>query len=228
MKKLKQYFFTGCLLLAPLSVTLWLLFIIAKFIAQTFHVGILPPGLPDFVPLPEWTKSIVVILFEIANFLIGFLFSFLLIIAAGALVRTYIGKRLIKFGESLIDRIPFIRSVYSAVKQLTEAIFMVEKTGKLNKVVLIEYPRKGIYSLGFVTGITVGKIGAILNKKEMLNIFIPSTPNPTTGYYLVVPKEDAIDIDLTAEDAFRLIISGGLAVTEESGESSSGIEKKEK
>jgi len=211
VKNIKQYFLTGILILAPLGVTVWLLLIVAKFIVHTFHVSILPRGLPDYIPLSDWLRAALVAVFEFGNFLIGLLLALVLIMAVGALVRTYVGKRLISFGESLIDRIPFIRSVYNAVKQLTETVFRVDETKNFNRVVLIEYPRKGIRSIGFVTSRTRGQISRKLRNNNLLNIFIPSTPNPTTGYYLVIPEEDVIEMDLTPEEAFRIIISGGLA-----------------
>ncbi len=211
MKNIKRYFLTGIIVLAPVGITLWLLYLMARFVVRTFHVGIFPHGLPDYIPAPEWLHAAMVVIFESANFFVGLVFALLLTLVVGALVRTYVGKKFITFGESLIERIPFFRSVYNAVKQLTEAVFVAEKGRSFNRVVLIEYPRKGIHSLGFVTGPTKGKIATTLEGRKMINIFIPSTPNPTTGYYLVVPKEDAIEMDLTPEEAFKLIISGGLA-----------------
>jgi uncharacterized membrane protein len=212
-KKLRRYFLTGIVILAPLGVTLWLLYLIARFVVRMIHIGLLPTNLFDFLPLPGWASVLTGMGLQTANFLIGLLFSLSLILGVGALVNTYVGKRLMRFGESLIERIPFIRSVYSAAKQLTESIF-TNKTGKsLNHVVLVEYPRKGIYCLGFVTGQTTGNLGAMFGDKKMKNVFIPSTPNPTTGYYLVLPEEDIREVDLSSEDAFRLIISGGLAST---------------
>jgi len=215
VKNIKQYFLTGIIILAPLGVTLWLLFLIAGFVVRTLHVDLFPHGLPDYIPAPDWIRAAAIAVFETGNFLVGLLFALLLTFTVGALVRTYLGRRLISFGESLIDRIPFFRSVYNAIKQLTEAVFAAGESKSFNRVVLIEYPRKGIHSLGFVTGPTRGEVADVLQDRKMINIFIPSTPNPTTGYYLVVPEEDAIEMDLTPEQAFRLIISGGLAVDEQ-------------
>lgn len=211
MKKIKRYFLTGSIILAPLGVTLWILYIIARFIVKILHIGIIPSGIAEFIPAPLWIRVGIHGMLDAANFLIGLIVTLALIIAVGALVNTYVGRKLLRFGESLIERIPFIRSIYNAIKQLSEFLFKSEVGKNISRVVLIEYPRKGIHSLGFVTGKTVGKMASFFKDKKMINIFIPSTPNPTTGYFLLVPEEDVREVDITAEDAFKVIISGGLA-----------------
>jgi len=229
IRKFRQYFFTGIIVIAPLGVTMWLLYWIARFIVRFLHVSLLPVEMVQYLPGPIWVRAIVSAVFQFGNFMVGLGITLLLTIIVGALVRTYLGRRLFAFSESLIERIPFIRSVYNAVKQLMEAIFLAREGKSFKRVVLIEYPRKGVWAIGFVTSETRGKVGDKFKDKTMLNVFMPSTPNPTTGFYMVLPKEDTIEMDLTAEQAFRLIISGGLAAPEaEDSTAAAGQEKKGK
>ena len=223
---LRRHFLTGSLVLVPVSITLWLMLIIARFVVRTLNLGVFPNEVPEVLASPLWLKVFMKTLFETGNFLTGFLITLVLVIVTGALVRTFVGRRLITYWEGLIDRIPFIRGVYGAVKQLTETMFAAEKHS-FARVVLIEYPRPGLHSLAFVTGPTIGKIAEKFAEQRMLNVFIPSTPNPTTGYYLVIKEKDAIPMDLTPEQAFRIIISGGLSTGEErSGNSFDVLDKK--
>ena len=225
MKKVRRYFLTGIIILAPLGVTLWILYVIARFIVEFLHVGIIPSSITEFIPAPLWIRISIHGILEAANFLIGLFIALVLIMGAGALVNTYVGRKLIGFGESLIERIPFIRSIYNALKQFSKSVFTAGGEKNLNRVVLIEYPRKGIHSLGFVTGKTGAKVASFFKDKKMANIFIPSTPNPTTGYYLIVPEEDVREVDLSVEDALKLILSGGFASPEEGN--STLLEKEE-
>ncbi len=227
IKKIKQYFLTGIIIIAPLGITVWLLYWIAKFIVRFLHVQLLPVEMVQYVPGPIWLRGALSAVFQFSNFLVGLGVALLLTMLVGALVRTYLGKRLFSFGESIIDRIPFIRSIYNAVKQLTEAIFIAREGRSFKRVVLIEYPRKGVYAIGFVTSETRGRVGDQFEGKTMLNVFMPSTPNPTTGFYMVLPKEDTIPMDLTSEQAFRLIISAGLATSEDENDTSSGKGRKD-
>jgi len=130
----------------------------------------------------------------------------------GFLARNYIGSKLIEFWENIVNKIPFIRTIYVAIKQLGEAIF-AKKEKDFKRVVLIEYPREGIFTLAFTTGIGEGEIQK-KTKKRVLNIFVPTTPNPTSGFYLLVPEDEIKFLDMSVEDAFKLIISGGMATPE--------------
>ena len=111
-------------------------------------------------------------------------------------------------GEKFITKIPLVKNVYAAVKQISDA--MLTSTRKsYTRVVLIEYPRKGIYTLAFVTGISRGEVQD-KTQSNVINLFVPTTPNPTSGFYLMVPDTDVIDLDMSVEDAFKLLISGGM------------------
>jgi len=124
-------------------------------------------------------------------------------------ISNFLGKKLLSLGEKIIARIPLVKAIYNPIKQILEAIFSMEAKS-FRRVVLIEYPRKGIFTMAFVTGVARGEIQA-KTKHNVLNVFVPTTPNPTSGFYLMVPDEEVTELDLTVEEAFRLIVSGGMA-----------------
>jgi len=135
-----------------------------------------------------------------------------LILLGGALARSFLGRGFIRIWERLIDRVPVVRSIYSVLKQFMEAIFGMRSRDGFNRVVLIEYPRKGIWCYAFTTGDIDGEIPGL--PAALTKLFIPSTPNPTTGYYLMAPTADLVDTGLSVEQAFKLIISAGIASPE--------------
>jgi uncharacterized membrane protein len=126
----------------------------------------------------------------------------------GILVKNYIGRRVVDFGEYILSGIPLVRPVYVAVKQVIQAMFG-DTPYAFKRAILVEYPRKGVWAIAFVTGKTYGEIEEKTEKKT-INVFLPTTPNPTSGFYLVIPEEDTISLDISVEDAFKLLISGGV------------------
>ena len=139
---------------------------------------------------------------------LGLILVLVVVFFTGLIVRNVFGRQIIRMGEAVLTHIPFVSKFYSALKQLVDAIF---RTGvrDFKRVVLIEYPRKGVYTLGFVTGVSIGEIQR-KTEKRCLNIFVPTTPNPTSGFYLIVPEEDIIPLEMSVEDAFKVLISGGI------------------
>nr|WP_289510154.1 DUF502 domain-containing protein [Desulfovulcanus ferrireducens] len=138
----------------------------------------------------------------------GVIVLVILLIITGFLVRNYLGSKLVSLWERIINKIPFINKFYTSVKQLIETL--VNGAGKdFKRVVLVEFPRDGVYSLAYVTGVAVGELQRKTQKK-VINVYVPTTPNPTSGYYLVVPEEDVIPLDMSVEDSFKLLISGGI------------------
>lgn len=210
---MRRHLLTGTVALVPAAVTLWLVFLIAGFVVKTLHLRIFRLEYLEVLPASMWVRGLLAVAFEVGNFLSGLIITFALIAIVGMLVRTLIGKRLIALWENIVGRIPFIRGIYGAAKQLTEAL-LVTGEKSFSRVALLEYPRKGLYCIGFVTGQTRGEVAVKFEDKKMLNIFVPSTPNPTTGYYIVLPESDVIPLDISVEDAFRMIISGGLSIPE--------------
>ncbi len=198
-KKIKNIFLAGFAVVIPVGVTIYILFFLIA-IMDSF-LAVLPDGLhPDEV-----------LGFHVPG--LGLIFTLLLIFLAGLVARSWFGHKMVSMGERIFGRIPVVRNIYQATKQLVEAIFS-GKAKNFRKVVLIEFPRKGVYTLAFVTGPSMGEPRGKA-AAGCLNVFVPTTPNPTSGYYLMVPEEDVTNLDMTVEDAFKVIISGGLVVPEE-------------
>ena len=139
---------------------------------------------------------------------VGTVATLCVILLAGALTRSFIGRGLIAIWERFIDNVPIARSLYSVVKQFMQAVVGSGQASSFDRVVLVEYPRRGLYTYAFVTG-ERGPVSPGM-PSHLVKIFVPSTPNPTTGYYLLVPKEDLIETTLTPEEAFKLIVSAGI------------------
>jgi uncharacterized membrane protein len=138
--------------------------------------------------------------------------TLLIIQTVGFLGANLLGRGVVKTYEGVLERIPVVRTLYVAVKQLLEQMISGD-AGRFRRVVLVEYPRKGLYSLGFVTGVTRGEIQE-KTAERVVNVFVPTTPNPTSGFYLLVPEQDAVPLSISVEDAFKLIISAGLVGSE--------------
>ena len=187
--KFRNYFFTGVVVLIPIGITLYFtLFLInisSKFLPKEINPN---HYLPYDIPGVEIVISI---------FLITFI---------GWLSLSFIGKKLLDILNNILKRIPILRTIYSALSQMTET-FTKDESGKKN-VVLIEYPRKGMWAVGFATKDNTGEISA-KTKKNLVNVFIPTTPNPTSGFLLMFPKEDVIYLDMTFEEASKFIVSAG-------------------
>ena len=130
------------------------------------------------------------------------------VLAVGILTKNFVGSKLIHLGEKIVDRIPLARILYISVKQLMEALIL-QKSKAFQKAALIEYPRRGVYVIAFITGESKGEIQR-LTQKKMMNVFVPTTPNPTSGFYTLVPEDEIIPLDMSIEDAFKLIMSGGI------------------
>jgi uncharacterized membrane protein len=146
-------------------------------------------------------------------FRLGVLFLMLgLTVLIGALARNFLGRRIIRLGETLLERIPIVNRVYIAFKQISQAFWGQNKT-VFSHVVLLEYPRRGLYTLGFVTSPGRGEI-AQKTEEKLLNVFLPTTPNPTSGWFVMVPEDHAVRLRMRVEDALKMIISGGAVVPE--------------
>jgi len=201
LSKLRANFMAGILVILPLLVTYEIVkFIIIK--AKVLHFA--------NVVTPEWIEQPIYFRYIITAIVVLVILAaiFIILTVIGMLARNVIGKRLILFGESILARIPMVNKIYTAVQQISHAF-----VGKVifTRVVLLQYPRKGLYSIGFVTSDTKGEISSEVFK-DSINVFLPTTPNPTSGFLLFVPKKDTIPLSMSVEDAMKLVISGG-AVT---------------
>ncbi|MAE94154.1 MAG: hypothetical protein CL910_05785 [Deltaproteobacteria bacterium] len=212
-KILRRYFVAGILTFAPIGITVWAI----AWIVQRLDNLLLPqvlklafPGVQDPPTIP----------------LLGALFTLLVILLFGVVARHLFGWELVRLWERVLSRVPVARNIYAAVKQLFEAIFRSESNQSFSGVAVIEYPRKGIFVLAFVTGPLRGVELPDL-PPALASVFVPTTPNPTSGFYLLIPEEDLIPVDLTVEQAFKMVMSAGLVAPGnergEPGEAAAGV-----
>jgi len=196
MKVLKKYFFTGLLVVVPLYITAYIFTVIVRAMDNVLNF------LPWFLN-PRYFMP-----FHIPG--VGVFFTIAGILLVGLITQNFFGKKLVEFGESILSKIPFLRIVYNASKQFLET-FLSWHQDEYSNVVVVQYPRKGVYTLGFVTGNTRGELGEKISAPAK-SVFIPTTPNPTSGFYLMVPEADLIPLDMTVEDAFKVIMTGGIVM----------------
>ena len=190
MKKLRTIIVAGLLVWVPLGATIFVL----RLLIGLF--GNLDSWLSDQLNIP------------IAG--MGILLALLVLLGTGLIAANYFGKRIVSFWESLLERIPLVRNIYSAVKRFAE-IVLADSSQSFSKVLLIEYPRRGLYSLSFQTSQNLGEIQGKTGE-DLVCVFVPTTPNPTSGLILMVPKQDVIELDMGVEDALKMVISLGVVV----------------
>ncbi len=187
--KLRNYFFTGVIVLIPIGFTLYL----SKFLIN-FSTKLVPIGLNPNTYLPVSIPGIEIIL------------TIVFITIVGGLSLSFLGKKLLQIVDDLFKRIPILRTIYSAIGQMTDSFRNQE--GNKKSVVLIEYPRRGSWAVGFATKENSGEIKDKTNK-NLVNVFVPTTPNPTSGFLLMIPKEDLIYLEMNFEEASKFIVSAG-------------------
>ena len=193
--RFRRYFLAGILVTSPILITAYVTWMIITFIDNQV-AGILPESLDFTKKLPHQIPGL------------GLIISIIAITFIGALTPGFIGRTLLKTGERVLDKMPVVRSIYGAIKQIMETV-MSTNSESFREVVLVEYPRKGIWVIGFVTGETKGEVQT-LNKEKLINVFIPTTPNPTSGFLLFLPKKDLVYMAMKVEDAVKMVISGGI------------------
>lgn len=196
---LKNDLIAGLLVVIPLATTIWLTFTVASWV-----IGFLtrvPNQLNPFDGLNP-------VLVNLLNLLVGFAVPLFCILLIGLMARNIAGRWLLDAGEQTLQAIPLAGAVYKTLKQLLETL-LKDSGNRFRQVVLVEYPRAGIWSLGFVTGAVSGEFQNHFSQ-SMLSVFIPTTPNPTTGWYVIVSENEVIRLSMPIEDAFKVIISGGI------------------
>jgi uncharacterized membrane protein len=195
-KKLKRIFLTGLAVVIPAGLTLYIL---------SFIIGIMD-NLLRVIPKHYQPDN----LFGIHIPGLGAIVTVILIFICGLVTRSLLGNRMVRFGEHLVGKIPFVRSIYQAIKRIADSLFM-DKARSFKNVVLVEYPRRGVYSVGFVTGTPNGEIQHIIGQKSpCVSVFMPLALTPTTGFFIMVPLAELIELRMTVEEAFTLIISAGI------------------
>lgn len=200
MKNLRRYIVAGLLVWLPLAVTYKLLEFVIKQMdgwLDDFLAWLPPSYHPDE-------------LLGIALPGLGVVFTFLLLVITGMLAANFVGRAFVKGWESLLDRIPFVRAIYSAVKKFAELVFS-DKSQSFKKVLLVQYPRRGLFSLAFQTSSNLGELQARTGE-QLVCTFVPTTPNPTSGVIIMVPKQDTIELDMEVDEALKMIISLGVVV----------------
>ena len=187
--KIRNYFFTGIVVLVPIGLTIYL----SKFLMNTSS-KILPSQINPNYYLPFKIPGLEIII------------TIIFITIVGGLSLSFLGKRILRLIDDLFKRIPFLRTIYSAILQMTETFSKKDNSKK--SVVLIEYPRKGVWAVGFATKENTGEMAKKTNKK-LINVFVPTTPNPTSGFLLMFPIDEVIHLNMTFEEASKFIVSAG-------------------
>ncbi len=196
---LKNDLIAGLLVVIPLATTIWLTITVANWVIN--FLTRIPKQLNPFDTLNP-------ILTNIINFLVGLAVPLFAILLIGLMARNIFGRWLLDLGEKILQGIPLAGSVYKTLKQLLETVLKDSKD-KFRRVVMVEYPRRGIWTIGFVTGTVSHNFQSHISE-TLISVFIPTTPNPTSGWYAMVPEHDLIDLSISIEDAFKILISGGI------------------
>ncbi|MEM8789753.1 MAG: DUF502 domain-containing protein [Pseudomonadota bacterium] len=195
-QRTRSNFLTGLVIVAPVTLTIWVILAAINFIDSR-----VVPLVPDiYNPATYLGKNI-------AGF--GVIIFLLFTALVGALTKGIAGRQFIKFGESLFDRTPVVRSIYNAVKQIIETI-LNQSNSSFQKACMVEYPRRGLWAVAFVSTEAIGEVPRKLGREDLLSVFLPTTPNPTSGFLLYVPRRDVVMLDMSIEDAAKLVISAGL------------------
>lgn len=197
---MRKYLIAGLLVWLPLGVTLLVVKLLVDLMDRLLLF--LPPGWRPDALLGFYVPGL------------GFVLAFVVLLVTGALVANLLGRKLIGLWEGVLARIPLVRTIYSAVKQVAETV-LAPGGRAFRKVLLVEYPRREMWSLAFETsGNTLGEVQAKTGKEEVVSVFVPTTPNPTSGYVVLLPRRDVVELDMTIDEGMRFIISMGAAVPE--------------
>ena len=203
---MKKYLITGLLVWAPLVITIWVLSVLVDTLDQTLLL------LPTAWHPRTWLG------FNIPG--LGVLLTFLVVLLTGMFAANIIGQRLVQFGEGLLARIPFVKSLYSSVKQVSDTLF--SSSGQaFRKALLVQYPRAGSWTIAFLTGQPGGDVANHL-AGDYVSVYIPTTPNPTSGFFLMMPRSEVIELDISVDAALKYIISMGVVPPESKNPINSG------
>lgn len=195
MKKLRYYLISGLLFWLPLGVTV-------------LFIKVVVESLDNIVPAAYRPEQLFG--FNIPGF--GVIFVFIIILITGVLIANLLGKKLVELWEKLLNKIPGFRSIYNAIKQLSSSL-LASSNDNFKKALLIEYPRKGLWTIAFQTGDYKGEVEEYIGE-EIINIYVPTTPNPTSGFFIMLAKKDVKELDMSIDQAFKLIISTGIITPE--------------
>ena len=205
LARLRTSFLTGIVVIAPVALTLWLIWSVIGWFD-----GFVLPFVPDAYRPEQILNTIFGYDLKLNIRGVGVVVFLVFATLVGWLAKGLIGRSFIKYAENLVNRMPVVRSFYSGIKQIAETVF-AQQERSFEKACMIEYPRKGIWAIGFISTTAKGEI-AERNSSEgpMVSVFVPTTPNPTSGFLLFFPKADIVELDMSIEDAAKLVISAGL------------------
>ncbi len=205
-RRIRNIFITGLLITLPIAFTIFIL----NFLFKTLDNWLSPmitklliwARVPEWagIPIPDPEK------YRIPG--LGVIMTIIFIFLIGVLTRSFLGSKLVQLGEMIVDRIPFVRNIYTGVKQIVTTIANAD-TKAFRKVVILEFPRKGLYSMGFITTENRGEVQA-LTEENVVNVFVPTTPNPTSGFLIFAPQNEVTELSMTVEEGIKFIISCGI------------------
>jgi len=195
---MRKYFVTGLLILVPLAITLWVLNLIITTLDQSLLL------------LPERWRPVVLFGYNLPG--AGAVLTVMIIFVTGLLTRNFIGKKLVYVWELLLTRIPIVSSIYSSVKQVSDTLFS-SSGNAFRKAMLVQYPRQGSWTIAFLTGAPGGDVRNHL-VGDYISVYVPTTPNPTSGFFLMMPRSEAIELDMTVDEALKYIVSMGVVAPE--------------
>lgn len=199
---LRNSFLTGLVVIAPIGLTAWLLWTVVGWID-----GWVLPFVPDWFQPEQWIGI------NLRG--VGLIFFLIFTVIVGWIAKGLIGRSLLRTAESLVEGVPVVRSIYGGVKQIAETVF-AQSERSFEKACMIQYPRKGIWAIGFISTNAKGEINRRAESEDdLVSVFVPTTPNPTSGFLLFFPKSDVIELEMNVEDAAKLVISAGLVYPDE-------------
>ncbi len=200
-RRIRNIFITGLLITLPIALTYFILQFLFKnldALSPVFTKILINMG----APIPEGYRIPA----------LGLVITLLIVLAVGWFTTNFFGKQMINLGESIVEKIPFVRKIYKGSKQVVQSIAHADTTA-FRKVVLLEFPRRGMLAIGFVTGSARGEVQEY-TREDVLNVFVPTMPNPTSGFLVFAPPEDLTEIDMSIEDGIKYVVSGGIVDTE--------------
>lgn len=195
---MRKYFITGLLILVPLGITIWVLDAIISMMDQSLLL------------LPEKWQPEALFGFKIKG--IGTVLTVLIVLITGLLTKNFVGNYVVKLWEKVLTHIPIVSSIYTSVKQVSDTLFS-SSGNAFSQALLIQYPREGSWTIAFLTGQPGGDVAKHL-QGEYLSVYVPTTPNPTSGYFLIVPKKDVIELDMSVDAALKYVVSMGVVAPE--------------
>ena len=207
--RMRASFLTGLVVSAPVGLTIWLIWTVVGWI-DGFVLPLVPDSYQPDRLLQTYLGLDPSVQIDVRG--IGVVIFLIFTIIVGWMAKGLIGRSVIRYAESLVERTPVVRSIYSGIKQISETVF-AQSDRNFEKACLIEYPRKGIWAIGFISTSAKGEVArraGSTEEEELVGVFVPTTPNPTSGFLLFFPKADVIELDMTIEDAAKLVISAGL------------------